>query len=1685
MKKKFLALVLTLAMVLSLVPVTALAADTPAGGASRENTSDNLTMKKTVTPNEDGTYTVRLESYATGEVKTTTTTEPRNIVLLLDVSGSMGDPFTRDIEKYQPVYKDSLDTNKTYLIKQGWWYEEVTYCPTCKKWTRGCHDSWLTGNHREGKIFTPTETENDTNNKHTQFYQYVYISGKSKMDALKTAVNNFIEGIAKNSPQSNISIVKFAGEKTDIIGNNVNRSGKNYTQIVKELTKVDNTERVNQLKKAVSELKASGSTASDYGLEKAKEALQNVNQDKVVVLFTDGEPNHQNGFDYKVATDAVNTAKTLKEKDTTIYTVGVFKNPSDDINLYMSSVSSNYPNATAKYEEGSWLENDTWTVIDGDSDSGTYYKTADSADELINAFKTISSQVSSTHLNGNAVVVDKVPSNFKAPANAQDVTLKVADYQKGNTFGEERTAHEGEGITATVKDGTVSVTGFNFSENWCGLEGDTAHGKKLIIEFTIKCTNYGGTQPTNAGAYIKAKEADEKQIIKLDDPTVPVKVQLPDEGNSYTDTKVYDGEGFDIKDEIGEIVADLVPVDGTKNQFIDLTYEIKDNEGNTVGTYTIPAGRIDGTWSAANTEIKTGPNVDEYKYTITVTGQDTNKEQPNNKASKTCEATFTITQRDATFTGESDSVTWTGKEQTITAITAPTDLVPGHTYKGGLTYVAKGTEPDTYNGTFTGTAIIKDANGTDVTANYNVKTEPGTLTITDSTSPVTVTFRIVGGTWSDDNTTADKKVQVTLTNGKGSLAGVTIPTGSPSDGYTGDGAWTNDAGITGDPVEGMEITKDTIFTLTYPQIKPVITHVDVIFKIVGGTWSDDGTTNAITKSVQLTDGTGSLAGVEIPTGVADADHQGDGTWDPATPKAETVITQDGDKVFTLTFQKKEEQKPADPEKWDTSKSKTATTNLDSNYESYESKVMLSLPSAEENLATDVVLVLDASKCTKDMLQATIKLIKNLEKQVELGANIKVGIVMFKGNAVPFRTLEKAGDLKTLRETFTGLIQKNDTDGEATKRAVRAYVAQTYPQFMNSGTNIPAGLALAKEMLAGDNSVTDARKYVVLVSDGNTYLFCHQTENGGYDYNTAYTRTGPGDYRSGISENNNWAPGNKIMLAFNEARNSGNWENYLKLVEENNNRFTQYDFKATAEVLEAPKGTQFPEGTPVIPTGVDNLVVNSDVSRYQTAQLYRELQNTYNCYYCFLPASSDYDTAATMMKQITPEKYLVDATAGTEQDNIFSGITKDIIYLLGTGSTVKDEIGSGTDNKGNDYNFDFVDKAEAMTLTVGKTTYVTQKAEAATLTGHETSRYLFKAEDVVAANQAEAPYVLHYYQNGEDGQSNECFVWDINVNVSNFDRVQLTYTVKLTNPQSQKGTTYGVYDPSGKKQTPNSSLYTNLSATLKPVNSNGVKGADEAFLKPTVSYTIKGSSGGHGGNGGGTVTIPDDVPTGLNGKDHYAYVVGYPDGMVYPQKNITRAEVATIFFRLLTDETREANMTKSNSYNDMKDGAWYTCAVSTLSKMGIIKGYEDGSFKPDASISRAEFAAIAARFDPDGDKTPATFSDVSSHWAKDEISIAANHGWIKGYEDGSFKPDQKITRAETMTLVNRVLKRLPETKDDLHKDMKTWPDNQNESAWFYLAVQEATNSHYQKLKKDGTHETWESMRETRDWAALEK
>lgn len=258
------------------------------------------------------------------------------------------------------------------------------------------------------------------------------------------------------------------------------------------------------------------------------------------------------------------------------------------------------------------------------------------------------------------------------------------------------------------------------------------------------------------------------------------------------------------------------------------------------------------------------------------------------------------------------------------------------------------------------------------------------------------------------------------------------------------------------------------------------------------------------------------------------------------------------------------------------------------------------------------------------------------------------------------------------------------------------------------------------------------------------------------------------------------------------------------------------------------------------------------------------------------------------------------------------------------------------------------------------------------------------------------------------------------------------------------------------------------------------------------YTYKRHhSSDDGDNGGGkkeekpTVEIKDDDALGLNNTDHFAYIVGYGNGEVRPQNSITRAEVAAIFFRLLEDDVRDANYTRQNKFTDVSNDAWYCSAVSTLSAMGIISGYPDATFRPNASITRAEFAAIATRFDVNGDKTPASFNDIAGHWAKDEIAVAANNGWVNGYEDGSFRPQNKITRAETMSLVNRVLNRKPETAEDLLENMTKWTDNADTNAWYYLAVQEATNSHYYKYKENSQYEKWTELRETRDWSELDK
>lgn len=225
-----------------------------------------------------------------------------------------------------------------------------------------------------------------------------------------------------------------------------------------------------------------------------------------------------------------------------------------------------------------------------------------------------------------------------------------------------------------------------------------------------------------------------------------------------------------------------------------------------------------------------------------------------------------------------------------------------------------------------------------------------------------------------------------------------------------------------------------------------------------------------------------------------------------------------------------------------------------------------------------------------------------------------------------------------------------------------------------------------------------------------------------------------------------------------------------------------------------------------------------------------------------------------------------------------------------------------------------------------------------------------------------------------------------------------------------------------------------------------------------------------------------TPDLLNGDDHFAYVVGYQDGCVHPNALITRAETATIFFRLLKDDARDDNLRTSNTFADVPNDHWANTTISTMAGLGIVQGRSSTAFDPNASITRAEFAAICARFDTGKSSGTQTFSDIKGHWAQSYIERAAELGWIKGFEDGTFRPNDCITRAQAMTMINRVLNRIPEDASDLLPDMNVWPDC-NPGDWFYLAVQEATNSHNYKHKA-GNYETWISMKQDPDWTRYE-
>lgn len=554
-------------------------------------------LDKTVTgPDGDGNYTVRLEAYATGAQTTVVSTKPCDIVLVLDVSGSMDERMSQ------------YDRTK-------------------------------------------------------------------KLTALKNAVNNFIDQVAAKETDGvthRISIVKFAGETTDKVGNDTydvttgiwpfeETNTYNYSQIVKGLTDAKSGQA--KLKEAVNALKAAGATSADYGMEHAQTVLAGARSDatKVVVMFTDGEPNHYSDFDQDVADAAISAAKSLKADGATVYTVGCMDgangtpvtniNKVSKVNKYMHLVSSNYKNATKMDDPGA--------ATYPENKNESYYLTANTAAELENAFESINKQTggSSTKLTSTAVLQDAVTPYFEIPGGTNaEVTLKTANCNGADdngklTFDAETAAPDN--VKATVKDNTVSVTGFDYSANWCGPRTDAAgsttySGQKLIVEFKIQPTDTflgGNGVQTNVGKDDGIYAPGETTPVEKFQPQqvdVTVKAVKPE----ATGTEIYLGEKTDLKDRI---TTDIPQLDGTNNAYVDVTYTVKDENGTVVGMYTVPAGSSEGAWAWTN-----GSNVKPDKtttYTVTSTstpktGNMTNTasvEKPFTITVKTCSLTITKT----------------------------------------------------------------------------------------------------------------------------------------------------------------------------------------------------------------------------------------------------------------------------------------------------------------------------------------------------------------------------------------------------------------------------------------------------------------------------------------------------------------------------------------------------------------------------------------------------------------------------------------------------------------------------------------------------------------------------------------------------------------------------------------------------------------------------------------------------------------------------------------------------------------------------------------------------------------------------------------------------------------------------------------------------------------------------------
>ena len=574
--RRLLSWVCVLALCMSLLPVTALA--TTGSGTQEDpvtNTENQVTVNKWVSGDAESGYRLNMEAYASNVVTTESKTTPLDIVLVLDASGSMEKELSGGGWQYNEVY--NLKTHTDYWIFTGQGSPRQVSYDNDNNHNQWYYDYYGYGGYKREYV-TPKTSAEDTERDHVQFYTLEHVDSVTKWKALETAVNNFLnsvqaqnEAIEGTKNDHRVALVKFAGDKENEVGNDTYWDNEyNYTQIVNGLTS-----NIFTVKRNLGDISPGGATSADYGLEHAQTVLSKSRNDaeKVVVFFTDGEPNHGNGFDGSVAEEAIEKANDMKDDGVTIYTVGVFAGASTDLtsessrmNRYMHAISSNYPDATG-YGDRELGERAT---------DSNYYFTAEDADGLNSVFQQIFEDIHSLQVypDTDAELTDTLSKYFNFPdgINKEDVTAQYVPVNvETGEFDENRS--QGANVKVTFAGDTISITGFNYVENAVTektVDGETVYsGGKLVVSFPIEldeaaCGYKGGTFDTNdteknlAGLYYKEQQEDEKNTkstLLKDSPAVIVTNEQMERPGTAIDIDVYvDGQPMSRNEDVGTYV---------------------------------------------------------------------------------------------------------------------------------------------------------------------------------------------------------------------------------------------------------------------------------------------------------------------------------------------------------------------------------------------------------------------------------------------------------------------------------------------------------------------------------------------------------------------------------------------------------------------------------------------------------------------------------------------------------------------------------------------------------------------------------------------------------------------------------------------------------------------------------------------------------------------------------------------------------------------------------------------------------------------------------------------------------------------------------------------------------------------------------------------------------------------------